>query len=57
MNKDTLRNIVDNYLADDGLDRDIVGLAKHMGIDVYYQYFSEDEVYNNKDFVAFTYIV
>lgn len=56
MNKDALRNIVDNYLVDDGLDRDIVVLAKQMGIDVYYQYFSEDEVYNNKDFVAFTYI-
>ena len=56
MNKDALRNIVDNYLADDGLDRDIVVLAKQMGIDVYYQYFSEDEVYNDKDFVAFTYI-
>ena len=55
-NKDALRKMVDNYLVDDGLDRDIVVLAKQMGIDVYYQYFSEDEVYNDKDFVAFTYI-
>ena len=56
MNKDALRKIIENYLDDDGLDRDIVVLAKQMGIDVYYQYFSEDEVYNDKDFVAFTYI-
>ena len=56
MNKDTLRNIINNYLVDDGLDKDIVVLAKQMGIDVYYQHFSEDEVYNDKDFVAFTYI-
>jgi len=54
--RDALRNIINNYLVDDGLDRDIVVLANQMGIDVYYQYFSEDDEYNDKDFVAFTYI-
>ena len=55
-NKDALRKIIDNYLVDDGIDRDIVVLAKQMGIDVYYQRFNEDDIYNDKDFVAFTYI-
>lgn len=55
-NKDALRNIINNYLVDDGIDRDIVVLAKQMGIDVYYQRFGEDDIYNDKDFVAFTYI-
>ena len=57
MNKDALRNIVDNYLADDGLDRDIVVLAKQMGIDVGYDYFSENDSNNEYDFVAFIYVV
>ena len=55
-NKEALRKIIDNYLVDDGIDRDIVVLAKQIGIDVYYQRFNEDDIYNDKDFVAFTYI-
>ena len=55
-NKDALRKIIDNYLVDDGIDRDIVVLAKQIGIDVYYQRFNEDDRYNDKAFVAFTYI-
>ena len=55
-NKEALRKIVDNYLVDDGLDRDIVVLARQMGIEVGYDYFSEDDIYNDDDFVAFTYI-
>ena len=55
-NKDALRKIIDNYLVDDGLDRDIVVLARQMGIEVGYDYFSEDDIYNDDDFVAFTYI-
>lgn len=34
--KDALRKIVDDFLRDDGLDRDINVLANQMGIDVYY---------------------
>ena len=56
MNKDALRNIIDNYLVDDGLDRDIVVLAKQMGIDVGYDYFSENDSNNEYDFVAFIYV-
>ena len=55
-NKEALRKIIDNYLVDDGLDRDIVVLARQMGIEVGYDYFSEDDIYNDDDFVAFTYI-
>lgn len=49
MNKEDLRKIVDSYLIDDGLDRDIVLLANQMGIEVAYSY-------SDEDFVAFTYI-
>ena len=35
---------------------DIVVLARQMGIEVGYDYFSEDDIYNDDDFVAFTYI-
>ena len=55
-NKDALRKIIDNYLVDDGLDRDIVVLANQMGIDVYYQRFYKDDLSYDSDFIAFTYI-
>ena len=45
--KDALRKIVDDFLRDDGLDRDIVLLANQMGIDV-------DYFYTKGDFVACT---
>lgn len=47
--KENLKKLIDNYLVDDGLDRDIVLLANQMGIEVGY--------YRDKEgFVAFTYI-
>lgn len=55
-NKEALRKIVDNYLVDDGLDRDVIILAKQMGIDVGYNYFDEIDSTNEDDFVAFIYI-
>lgn len=57
-NKEALRKIIDNYLVDDGLERDVVILAKQMGIDVGYQYFNygEEKIINEYDFVAFIYI-
>lgn len=55
-NKEALRKIIDNYLVDDGLDRDIVVLAKQMGIDVYYKRFKKDDLSDDSDFIAFTYI-
>ena len=55
-NKEALRKIIDNYLVDDGLDRDIVVLANQMGIDVYYQRFYKDDLSDDSDFIAFTYI-
>jgi len=56
MNKDALRNIIDNYLVDDGMERDVVVLASQMGIDVGYNYSSEIDESNEYDFVAFIYI-
>ena len=55
-NKEALRKIIDNYLVNDGLDRDIVVLARQMGIDVYYQRFKKDDISDDRDFIAFTYI-
>lgn len=55
-NKEALRKIIDNYLVNDGLDRDIVVLARQMGIDVYYQRFKKDDLSDDRDFIAFTYI-
>ena len=54
--KDDLRKIVDDFLVDDGLDRDIVLLANQMGIDVGYDYFSEISSSNEYEFIAFIYM-
>lgn len=56
MNKNALKNIIDNYLVDDGLERDVVVLANQMGIDVGYDYSSEIEASNEYDFIAFIYV-
>ena len=56
MNKNALKNIIDNYLVDDGLERDVVVLANQMGIDVGYDYSSEIEDSNEYDFIAFIYV-
>ena len=55
-NKDALIKIIDNYLVDDGLNRDIVVLANQMGIDIYYQRFKKNDLSNDGDFIAFTYV-
>ena len=58
VSKENLKSVIDNYLEDDGLDRDIVVLAKQMGIEIGYQYFnfSKNKSSNEDDFVAFIYI-
>lgn len=47
LNKEYLLKTLDNYLFDDGKDRDIVVLAKDLGINVGY-------CYTSKNFIAFT---
>lgn len=44
---ENLKKLVDSFLVDDGLDRDIVLLANQMGIEVSF-------AYTEKDFVACT---